>query len=202
MSEVPTTDKNRNFWKYLTDWFHKAITVVQNFQTLSWLVGLLFLGGISGVLVYQNLLKWLIEPLTERIIPINSLSLLLTIVVPVLIFSFGYKVQKYYWKKKRFFFTTTGPFKWKTDITTRKTSNKPYCRKHELGMLPNKDGSWCPAHPCKVGKNISSTAKGLFLLIATQKAEAKLDKHLKINIFIKLKSWWRFRKKMKELNKP
>jgi len=189
----------------IIDPIRKALAAYRDLETvvrICILLGGLILGGglIWKVVPWTRVSQWMIEPLTERIIPINLLSLLLSIIALVLTFSLGYKVQKHYWKKKRFFFTTMGPFKWKTDTNTRETSNKPYCRKHKLGMLKNKDGFWCPAHPCKVGKNISSTAKGLFLLIATQKAEAKLDRHLKVNIFIKLKSWWHFRKKIKELN--
>ena len=136
----------------------------------------------------------LLIPITNKQIPITTLSLLFAIFYSFCVYRFS---KWWLLKRQKYIFTSTCEFLWKTDISTKKTSNMPYCRYHKLEMIQGKEHFWCPSQPCKIGEDVSFTVKALFFLIAISKAKAKLDGHYKIKILKEIKSWLKYRAKLK-----
>ena len=147
--------------------------------------------------VWTPTIELLTTPIVPTQFPITALSVSVQIVLFGAFFYLGFNVQKYYWKKKKYFFTAIGDLKWKTDKITRETPQIPYCRLHELRLNEYKDGYWCPISECKAGRKISSMTITVAYLSALSIAEAKLDKHLKRNIFRTIKSWLKYQRKIK-----
>jgi hypothetical protein len=194
-------------WSNIKDWCLKILSKTVQSLAAKWLVG--FLVGLP--ILYKtdefafgsSIALWMTHPIKGQILSISPRLILLSTGTIVLTFLLGYHIQKYYWRKKIYFFTAVGDYKWKTNIATRETPNELYCRLHELPLNEYKTGYWCPTKGCKIGRHQKDFPNTIVVayLNACSIADAKLDRHFKQNIFDSLKSWWSFRKRVNGLNK-
>ncbi len=136
MNESHSKEKKRSTWKVLKDSYRKTISVVRDFQVISWLVGLALLYGISDVLVFGlQISKWMQQPLTERIIPITPIFLLLSVAILVL----TYHLHKFKTFNKTKYIKLS-QFIWRIQINKDNYIFKPLCKtdytelNHHMGL--------------------------------------------------------------------